>query len=424
MRRKAIFCLALLSLFVLLTIAEAKALTPPSLKNNARQQGGLAARDANRTSLGACEHHLTNVKIINSNLFSRVMITEIFRNNYQEKISATYSLPLPETAVIESILVDVDGHTLRSDFYVNKETEQFSESIDDTQEIANRLNENRPNQFTQSIPDLAPGEVVEVIITYRDKVYESPQVVKTTSFSAEAGEEDFSSAGVLRRVNQYIILISCTLFLMFLYLLSAIIERFITYASARNQSRHFVSRVGELLRLNQWPEAINLSRHYTQSPVAKIMTEVFKTLEANPHDATTLPELCGSARSRAIAKSDAELKRGLRSLKTTGWLALMLGFLGTIIGLLEVFQGALYAEGSGISAVAGGISESCVLALSGLIIAVPAIWAHKYFSSKATKIGLEVDISSWELLDCLLKKRRQANVINQLQSTIYSDCYS
>ncbi len=424
MRRKAIFCFALLSIFVLIIFAEAKALIPPSHKNNARQQGGLAARDANRISLGACEHQLTDVKIINSNLFARVMITEIFRNNYKEKISASYSLPLPENAAVESIRVIGGEQSMASDFYLNKETEKYSEYIDDPQHVASRLNEDRPNQFTQSIHDIAPGEEVEVIITYRDKVFEHTPIIYPTTYSAEGGEESFCTAGVLRKMNPYPLLISCALFFMFLYLLSVIIERFITYASARNQSRHFVSRVGELLRLNQWHEAINLSRHYTQSPVANILTEIFKTIEANPHSDKTLPELCGSVRSRAIAKSDAQLRKGLRTLKMTGWLALMLGCLGTIINLLDIFQGAMYAEGSGISAVAGGISESFMIALFGLIIALPAIWAQKYFTSKATKIGLETDKSSWELLDCLLKKRRQENVINQMQSTIYSDCYS
>jgi biopolymer transport protein ExbB/TolQ len=424
MRRKTIPCFILLSLFVLLTIAEATACVVSPLKNNARQQGGLAARDTNGVSLGSCEHQLTHVKIINSNLFSRIMITEIFKNILKEKISASYSLPLPEDAAIESILVYAGEQIIKSDFYVNKETEQFSEYIDDSQEIASRLNENRPNQFTQSIPHIAPGEEIELVIIYRDKAYESPQVFHTTAFRAEAGEEDINLAGVYRKMNPYILLIGLTLFCMSIYLLGAIIRRFIIYYSAGSQSRYFVSRITQVLRLNRWQEAINISQFYTQSPVAKIMTEVFHTLEANPHANETLPELCGSARSRAITKSDAELRKGLRNLKTAGWLAIMLGFLGTVISLLDLFQGAIYAEAVGLSAVAGGISDSFMIALFGLMIAVPAIWAHKYFSTKATKIGLEADKSSWELLDCLLKKRCQENALNQMQSTIYSDCYS
>ena len=307
---------------------------------------------------------------------------------------------------------------------INKETEQFSEYIDDSQEIASRLNENRPNQFTQYIPNIPPGEAVAVIITYRDKVYENTQAFQTRAFSAGGSEEEFCTVGVIRKMNPYTLLINCTLFFMFVYLLGAVIRRFIVYYSAGSQSRHFVARVAYSLRLNQWQEAVTISQSYTQSPVAKIMTEVFKTIESSPQDATTLPELCGSARSRAIAKSDAELKKGLRRLKTAGWLALMLGFLGTIISLLDVFRGAMYAEGAGIYVVAGGISESFTIALFGLTIAVPAIWAHKYFSSKARRIGFEADKASWELLGCLLKKHNEENLLKQMQSTIYSDCYS
>jgi biopolymer transport protein ExbB/TolQ len=424
MRRKAIFCFALLAIFVLLTIAEAKACIIPPLNNNAKQQGDLIAKNAQGEILGIFDHRLTDVKIIISTLYARVTVTEIFTNNYQEKISASYSFPLPENAIIESKFVMAGEQSTGGHLSLDKESERVLERIDDPQEVADWLNQNRPNQFTQHIPEIAPGEQVLVTISYRDTAFKNTPIIYPTAYSPEGGEEEFSTAGVLRIINPYLLLIGITLFCMFLYLVGTIIRRFIVYYQARNHSRYFVSRITKVLRLNHWPEAINLSRHYTQSPVAKIMTEVFKTLEANAHDTTTLPELCGSARSRAIAKSDAELKRGLRRLKTTGWLALMLGFLGTIISLLEIFQDAVYAEASGLSAVAGGLSESFTIALFGLLIALPAIWAHKYFSSKATIIGLETDKSSWELLDCLLKKRSQESVINQLQSTIYSDCYS
>jgi biopolymer transport protein ExbB len=414
MRRKTIFCFALLSIFVLLIFDEAKACIPYL------RQGGFTA-DSSRRNIGAIEHQMTDVKIINSNLFSRFIITEVFKNNYKEKISAFYYLPLPEDAVVESILVRVGGLITRSDSYVNKETEQL---IDDSQEIASRLNPYRPYHLTQSIPNIAPGKDVEVVITYRDKVYENTRTFYTPALSVEAGEEEFRIVEMIRKINYPILLIACTLFSMFVYLLGAIIRRFIVYYSAGSQSQYFISRITKALRLNHWQEAVNISQSYMQSPVAKIMTEVFKTLEANPHANETLPELCGSARSRAIAKSDAELKRGLRRLKTTGWLAMMLGFLGTIISVFQIFQDAMYAEAAGLSAVAGGISESFMIALFGLIIAVPAIWAHKYFSAKARRIGLEADKSSWEILDCLLKKRRQETAINQLPSAIYSDCYS
>lgn len=410
----------LLAITVLLPVVEAAACGPP-LKDNARQQGELQPDGPSEGNARALVHQLTDIKIVDTNRFSHIIITEIFSNNSKEKLSAMYSLPLPENAALESILVRQGEQFMSSNLGDNYEARTNHRLIDDAQEIAERLDQNRPHQLTQSISNIAPGEEIEIVVTYREKAPESAKAVQSTVFPV-GGEEDFCGAGVLRRYNNSTILVYITLMMIFLYALSVISERLLTYASAGSQSRRFVASVKPYLLPDHLPEALNISGYYPKSPVASILREVFKTVEAQPQNEQKLYELCASARSRATGKSDAELRKGLRSLKSAGWLALMVGSLGAILNLLDVFRYATVEEGVGLSAIAGGIAESFSIALFGLLIFVPAQWAVKYLSAKALKVGLATDKASWELLDTLLRRRRESRLLNDMQTPIWSDC--
>jgi biopolymer transport protein ExbB/TolQ len=419
MRRKAMFCFTFFAIFCFIVLSKAKA-CPVPLGNNASQRAEIIAKNSAGISLGHCEHRMTNVRVISGDTFQQVFVMERFKNNFRESIYGHYSIPLPQDAAIKDIEVRI-GERWRQAMHNEGFDSEYvginDNQTTDSERIVSLIDKDYSSTFAQPIPNIKPGEEIEISISYYERVYASEPI----SF-AEAGTEDFCGAGLYRRMNSYVLLIYCILFFIFLYLLIAIIKRSITYALAGIQSRHFVSRAGQFLSLNRLPEAIQVSASYKKSPVANILTEVFKALATSPQNDPIIPELCGSARSRAIAGSDAKLRRGLRGLKATGWIALMIGCLGTIINLLDVCRGAMVAEGTGLSAVAGGITDSFTIAMFGLLIFMPAIWASKYFSSKATKIGLETHKASWELLDSLLKRRQQEQVTRQMYTAIWMDC--
>jgi biopolymer transport protein ExbB/biopolymer transport protein TolQ len=111
------------------------------------------------------------------------------------------------------------------------------------------------------------------------------------------------------------------------------------------------------------------------------------------------------ALQRATAVKAAEFKRGLSGLATIGSTAPFVGLFGTVVGIINSFQGMKSAESSGISAVAGGISEALVETAFGLIVAIPAVWMFNYFQSKVESFQVEMENSSSELIDYFLKKR-------------------
>jgi biopolymer transport protein ExbB/biopolymer transport protein TolQ len=81
------------------------------------------------------------------------------------------------------------------------------------------------------------------------------------------------------------------------------------------------------------------------------------------------------------------------------------GLFGTVLGIISAFQGMQAAEGTGIGAVAGGISEALVETAFGLLVAIPAVWAFNWFTNKVESFTIEMDNSSSELIDYFLKKR-------------------
>jgi biopolymer transport protein ExbB/TolQ len=419
MRPNPMFCFSFSVLLVLLTLSEARS-CPIPLTNNASQRAQLAAKDARGLSLGNCEHMLTHVQVYGSPLSQEVVVTEKFRNNFREGIHGYYSLPLPQDAVVRGIEIQVGERRIEANYneYPPESRPGSSDSpINDTDEIARLIDKDYSGTFAQPIPNILPGEEIEVRIRYVEQVTASNPIPYP-----ESGEEDFCEEGSLRRCDYRLALIYLVLMLLVLYAVGVFVERVMCYGAARNQSRYYSARVNPFLHPDQLPEARKISGFYPKSPVANIMSAVFSTVEESPRQLSSLAELCGSARRRAIALSEAELRRGLSGLKSSAWLALLVGALGTVIQLVDVFQGAMIAEGAGVSMVAGGVAESFNIALFGLLIFLPAIWAGRFLSAKAAKIGLETDKSSWELVDALLKRRSEERLLNQLQTPIWSDC--
>jgi biopolymer transport protein ExbB/biopolymer transport protein TolQ len=110
------------------------------------------------------------------------------------------------------------------------------------------------------------------------------------------------------------------------------------------------------------------------------------------------------ALERAEAIVHAELERGLSGLATIGSTAPFVGLLGTVIGIIDAFRAIQAEGGSHIGAVSGGISEALVTTALGLFVAIPAVMMFNYFTTKIKAFDVEMDNSSSELIDYLLRR--------------------
>lgn len=90
--------------------------------------------------------------------------------------------------------------------------------------------------------------------------------------------------------------------------------------------------------------------------------------------------------------------RGLPLLETIGGIAPLLGLLGTVTGILKVFN-VIQMMGVGQApAMAGGISEALITTIAGLSIGIPSVVAYNYFTSKSESLVLEMEKYSSGLL--------------------------
>jgi biopolymer transport protein ExbB/TolQ len=225
---------------------------------------------------------------------------------------------------------------------------------------------------------------------------------------AEAGQtEDFTIWGMFQKMGPVALITFGILAIMSMYSIAIMVERWLTFNAAKKQSREFAPKVAAALRDNRIEEAINISDRHKKSHLAMVVNAGLQEFQANQATALTPNTIDASRRAlqRAAAIKTAELKRGLSALATIGSTAPFVGLFGTVVGIINAFQGMKTSEGTGIGAVAGGISEALVETAFGLVVAIPAVWAYNYFNNKVESFIVEMDNSASELIDYFLKQR-------------------
>ena len=232
----------------------------------------------------------------------------------------------------------------------------------------------------------------------------SPAANTAASDTANA----FSLTEMLGNMGAVALAVVIILLIMSVYSVAIIVERFLTYRAAKQQSREFAPRVAQALKNDRIEEAINISDKHRKSHLAMIVNSGLQEFRAHEQSAEISgDEIEASKRAlqRAIALKTAEFRRGLSGLATIGSTAPFVGLFGTVYGILHAFQSMKNAESAGIAAVAGGISEALVTTALGLVVAVPAVWLFNYFTGKVDGFVVEMDNSASELIDYFLKSR-------------------
>ena len=200
------------------------------------------------------------------------------------------------------------------------------------------------------------------------------------------------------------------LLIMSIYIISAAIERFLTYSQARKQSRLYVSAVAESLKKSNLDEALALGEQYNKSHLAKVLSSGLLEMQAHVKSKEIPGEAIEASRrsvERAISINIENFKKGLSGLATIGSTAPFVGLFGTTFGIINAFQGMAKEENAGIGAVAAGISEALITTALGLAVAVPAVWFYNIFTNRIETFTVEMDNSSSELIDFFLKKRSE-----------------
>jgi biopolymer transport protein ExbB/biopolymer transport protein TolQ len=202
-------------------------------------------------------------------------------------------------------------------------------------------------------------------------------------------------------------LVVIVMFIMSAWSIGIMIDRLIAFNGARKQSRQFAPAVAGALREGKLDEAIKIADRYKKSHLAKVVVAGLQEFRAH-QVSSEIPgeeiEASKRALERAEAIVHAELKRGVSGLATIGSTAPFVGLFGTVVGIINAFKGIATEKGTGLGAVAGGISEALVTTAIGLFVAVPAVWMFNFFTNKVEAFDVEMGNSSSELIDYFLKR--------------------
>ncbi len=174
--------------------------------------------------------------------------------------------------------------------------------------------------------------------------------------------------------------------------LVVIFERAWALYRSRINTQEFLDRVRTaLIKRRNVKEAITTCEEY-QGPIASIMKagllkygrpqdEIERTIET------------------ASAHELARLERGLGILATVSNIAPLLGFLGTVSGMINSFDALARAGLSNPGLVAQGISEALITTAAGLGVAIPILASYNYFTSRFGKYVLEMEKAANVLLE-------------------------
>jgi len=196
--------------------------------------------------------------------------------------------------------------------------------------------------------------------------------------------------------------------LMSIYSLWVMVERFIVFQQAKNQSLKLLGGLSNVLTRSAYQEAIDVTKKYKQSHLAKVIGSGLLEFEAGRRDKRnvnpeTIVESARQGMDRTAMITVAELKENLGVLATVGATAPFVGLFGTVVGIIKAFQG-LGESGGGIAAVSAGIAEALITTAGGLLVAIPAVWAYNYFQNRVDRFTVEMSNSGSEMSIYFLKE--------------------
>lgn len=174
------------------------------------------------------------------------------------------------------------------------------------------------------------------------------------------------------------------------------IERFISLTRASVNTRKFLSDVMVAMDKGGTDEALKVCSK-TKGPVASIF-------HAGLSRADRGLENVEKAITNAGSIEMAFLERGMIWLSTFITVAPMLGFTGTVAGMIAAFDDIKRANDISPSIVAEGISIALLTTLFGLVVAIILQLFHNYFISKIDRLVIDMEETSAELVDHLVAK--------------------
>jgi biopolymer transport protein ExbB len=172
------------------------------------------------------------------------------------------------------------------------------------------------------------------------------------------------------------------------------IEKFMVLKKAKVNIPAFLIKLRALIKKKDLEGALSYCMQ-ERTPVSNIVKKGLKKIRFGHQ---RVVEAIESAGRQEISK----LEKGLSILASIAGIAPLLGFLGTVTGMIGAFMKIQELQGSANPAdLAGGIWEALITTAFGLIVGIPALALYNYFVSKINKMVVDMERISNDLIDML-----------------------
>lgn len=181
-----------------------------------------------------------------------------------------------------------------------------------------------------------------------------------------------------------------------------IIWKLIDLSITSGRTKKVLRGVDERLAARDVPGAIRVARE-SNSPAGRILLAGLERHGEGSERVMKAIENVGLIQM-------AGLESGLVWLATIANVAPLLGFLGTVIGMIQAFQNIEAAGEVEATLVAGGIKVALITTASGLAIAIPINIMHNYFVTRVDRLVIDMEESAQKMIDTLQEIEAGATV--------------
>lgn len=171
-------------------------------------------------------------------------------------------------------------------------------------------------------------------------------------------------------------------------------ERWIALRKAAAEDESFMKRIKDYI-VNGEIESADLLCKKTNTPYARLIQKGISRIGRPMNDVLVAIENVGNIEV-------AKLGKGFTWLATTAAGAPMLGFLGTVTGMVRAFFAMANAgSNANITVLAGGIYEALVTTVAGLVVGIIALFAYNYLSARVNHVMNQLENKTMEFMDLL-----------------------
>ena len=169
--------------------------------------------------------------------------------------------------------------------------------------------------------------------------------------------------------------------------------------------RELLRGLFNVLKRDGFVEAITLCDN-TPGPAARLLGAAILAYERGDEDIR-------QAIDDAALEEMPKLERHINLLGTIGFVMPLIGFLGTVLGMMRAFQVAANAEALSAERISEAVNMALITTASALVVAIPCYIAYNYLVARVNSITLDMEKASLEIMNFF--ERREAEKTGALQ---------